>query len=479
MLIGKRIIVFFLIVFSPFSVAQNPEDIKKLIINEFINQHSEEKLDEIWQSKFDLKYDKNMAVYNTSRSKGNKWIIEYSDKRKPLQTRIGYHLSDLASPIEAGLSTISTVDETVVIDLKSSDGCKNIEKKVEELKASGNDQLICVKAMSNDELLDKPEILEKMIQKGKEFTQETQHLRDEFIGSEAHTYAASPPCKINRWTLARKEACAIIPLIASIISLDTGRVIGTISFTVTQSFSLSHLRSTFQEINSIAFIAAEGVWQGSTINQVAGCTVGCNVFISTLPLGQPINVPSAIGSLVEYHTQTSSVHLFQAIHGIAVGPNILNSVEWVSPLIRCDAIARAGTKGCIFPQVIPTMTSMKDGRIPQIRRNIQRIQSAGPNHYGRMRDGRPLQRTTDESIVSANRRAACPPPNGSTRPGSDWNCDEYPFARTLQGASQTQLPDWGSTWVYESQNSIQGGLIGSFFFQNRILNLDKFWVDVD
>ncbi|MFD3580496.1 NucA/NucB deoxyribonuclease domain-containing protein [Streptomyces sp. NPDC058644] len=58
------------------------------------------------------------------------------------------------------------------------------------------------------------------------------------------------------------------------------------------------------------------------------------------------------------------------------------------------------------------------------------------------------------------------------------SCDEYPFARSNQGASRSQRKDWGWAWVPTSEQNRQGGLLSSFYSANRVLNNDPYWVEV-
>ncbi|MFJ8010946.1 NucA/NucB deoxyribonuclease domain-containing protein [Streptomyces sp. NPDC096339] len=58
------------------------------------------------------------------------------------------------------------------------------------------------------------------------------------------------------------------------------------------------------------------------------------------------------------------------------------------------------------------------------------------------------------------------------------SCDEYPFARTDQGALKSERRDWGWAWVPASEQHSQGGYLSAFYKAQRVLNGDKFWVEV-
>ncbi|MGW4515947.1 NucA/NucB deoxyribonuclease domain-containing protein [Streptomyces sp. NPDC004393] len=74
-----------------------------------------------------------------------------------------------------------------------------------------------------------------------------------------------------------------------------------------------------------------------------------------------------------------------------------------------------------------------------------------------------------------HRKAACPP--SCPRP-ADQSCDEYPLARSDQGASLSTQPDWGRAWVPAGEQHAQGELITAFWKSDRVLNGDPFWVAV-
>ncbi|MEV6868433.1 NucA/NucB deoxyribonuclease domain-containing protein [Streptosporangium subroseum] len=64
-----------------------------------------------------------------------------------------------------------------------------------------------------------------------------------------------------------------------------------------------------------------------------------------------------------------------------------------------------------------------------------------------------------------------------SKPGYD--CDEFPFAATLQGAARAKPPRNFSVWLVESaENQMHGTVLNAWFQNNRILNNDPFWVDI-
>lgn len=181
-----------------------------------------------------------------------------------------------------------------------------------------------------------------------------------------------------------------------------------------------------------------------------------------------------ISGPVTYRDTTTTVHRDQAKYSLTfLKPGYTTGVSrWESLTFRCDDMVRGRGPGCVFPRFVPTLKTMVN--LPHIRANIKRIQQAGPHHYGRIGNS-PLTRTTSTAIERANRRVAC-----GGRPGrpAGHSCDEYPFAKTYQGASRTRQPDWGWAWVPAREQNAQGGYISSFYASQRVLDKDKFWVAV-
>jgi len=78
-----------------------------------------------------------------------------------------------------------------------------------------------------------------------------------------------------------------------------------------------------------------------------------------------------------------------------------------------------------------------------------------------------LTRTTDQTIINANRANAC---KGFLGCGSP---DEYPFASTLEGGSGAFV-----SGVPIAEQRIQGGVINNFYRKAGILNGGRFNVTV-
>ncbi|MFF0574710.1 NucA/NucB deoxyribonuclease domain-containing protein [Streptosporangium saharense] len=71
------------------------------------------------------------------------------------------------------------------------------------------------------------------------------------------------------------------------------------------------------------------------------------------------------------------------------------------------------------------------------------------------------------------------PPRTPQQEADKWQCDEYPFHATAEGASSGTW-DFSVRWVPPSQNASAGGSLISYFFDDRILFVnDPFWVQIN
>ncbi|MEV4285413.1 LamG-like jellyroll fold domain-containing protein [Nonomuraea bangladeshensis] len=59
------------------------------------------------------------------------------------------------------------------------------------------------------------------------------------------------------------------------------------------------------------------------------------------------------------------------------------------------------------------------------------------------------------------------------------DCDEFPFASTLEGAQRaTPFFNFSVQWVDQAANRSHGTLINAWYDNNRMINYDKFWIDL-
>lgn len=152
------------------------------------------------------------------------------------------------------------------------------------------------------------------------------------------------------------------------------------------------------------------------------------------------------------------------------------------PVTRCDSepyMEQSGqTSGCVYSQV-PGLFALSAAPNQEPESNVEDAakfyrdaQDRLANHPGRLPDGVPLHRTLD---TSANRDVSTPECDrrfGSPRP-SGYDCDEYPFASTREGAA---TGNFDLRLVLREQNRRAGGFLSDFYIKQRILNGDPFYV---
>lgn len=134
-----------------------------------------------------------------------------------------------------------------------------------------------------------------------------------------------------------------------------------------------------------------------------------------------------------------------------------------SRVVRCDnqTLVNNGT-GCIVSSHTPTVNWTRSNS-PVVYDNISTAIAAGqPSTLNR----------TSTTQRDANRAAACSAARMAAlgpKPKPSYECDEYPFASTVQGGASSQI-----NWVPGEENGFQGRWIGSFFQVNRIMQGDPF-----
>ncbi|MFF1872341.1 NucA/NucB deoxyribonuclease domain-containing protein [Kitasatospora herbaricolor] len=296
--------------------------------------------------------------------------------------------------------------------------------------------------------------------------------------AQAQAAAASitvPSWCTTGWRGTRTEMCEIGYATLSWYNTSTGVLTGTADFTITQDIQPYYLSRTFAENFELQVTSVTGTLPGATLNLAVTCGGTCSA-TSYFPNGSAIVQGSDITTSIAYSDSTTTVNKTYSLYTLSWGVGTTTPITWGSPYYRCDDLISGYSAGCVVPDVKPVLTTM--ATLPNIAANIGAIQQAGPHHYGRQADGLPL--TRNSSLETANRNVACPS-SRPTPPGM--SCDEYPFAKTDQGASQTTAPDWGWAWVPVTEQSSQGGRISAFFGQNRVLDGtsgtgDAFWVAV-
>jgi hypothetical protein len=191
-----------------------------------------------------------------------------------------------------------------------------------------------------------------------------------------------------------------------------------------------------------------------------------------------------------------------------VGNDHNANVRWVSPKLdflpqlTCDnGLARAKTKGCVFENAAavfqPKGVPQSAGHIVKSQAQLKgagvHVPLMGTRALGQ---GSPLQRTRDIEVIRANRLVSnkiCTakrieiPPTCTANPDPDipedvevnCDCDEYPFASTIQGGDPNEQTGVQTAFISGSDNRSAGSQLGNFYRRERIKDVQygsKFWV---
>ncbi|MFF4652607.1 NucA/NucB deoxyribonuclease domain-containing protein [Streptomyces sp. NPDC001380] len=288
--------------------------------------------------------------------------------------------------------------------------------------------------------------------------------------------ASALPCRPGVNKFNRTQVCMVFDRTVNVVR--NGRTEGTLRFRVVQAMQLNVKSRTFTETVTLKGLAAVGNTGGITATLAVSCGGTCRA-ANHFPQGRILGARSTIQGNVTYTDSTTTQHTAANLYQLTLTkPGYTRGGgSWNSLAHRCDASRAFGRQGagCVLPSYTPFLLTMKP--LPGIAANIRRIQNAGPHHYGRYAasGGHPLHRTTSSALERANRTTACP---GNRPRPTGKSCDEYPFAKTREGASRTTRPDWGWAWVPNTEQNQQGGRINAFFMANRVLDGDAFWVVV-
>jgi len=156
---------------------------------------------------------------------------------------------------------------------------------------------------------------------------------------------------------------------------------------------------------------------------------------------------------------------------------------------RCDNAIGNRSAGCVFAN-IPGVAGFSQSLNPDFVWHVYNAQLSGLP--GQLSSGSYLTKLDNATLVNQNGTRACP--SSIPRP-SGYQCDEYPFRSTYQGAATgggtqarsfpwCQMPDpqqtgssgWSRCFIPAGQNLSAGGLLGAFYSNERILDGDLFQV---
>ncbi|MFC8449462.1 hypothetical protein [Kitasatospora sp. NPDC057223] len=162
------------------------------------------------------------------------------------------------------------------------------------------------------------------------------------------------------------------------------------------------------------------------------------------------------------------------------------SVNYARDNVRCDNATAGNPKtGCVVPWY-PSPVYYSQTTTPDLANHVARAQASGlPGGTF----AAPLTRTTNQSVIDANRNAAC----GDAPSIAGKSCDEYPLASSYQGLTaggtrrtfdgcsfnlpqQTGPAGVSACMINETDNNSQGGTMSQFYRSERILDGDPYRV---
>jgi hypothetical protein len=291
-------------------------------------------------------------------------------------------------------------------------------------------------------------------------------------------YPSTPgrvPAAVACPPFSRTQLCYLSKFV--ITFLVNHRPVGAAHFTVTHYLHLNPRGRDYAEQVSIGGVRLVGNAGGIQVALGDGCGITCAPTGNTFPVGATLR--NGLRGTLTFHDSIGKGHE-QSLRNkyewlfLKAGFPPAVSISYTLLFYRCDEVI-SRVPGCVFPEYIPVMTSMRG--LPGIAANIRRVQGRG-RHYGRIGDKHPLHRNANEAQQTRNRNAVCsrrvvgPPP----RPGV--SCDEYPFASTKEGGTAVPKSSRGTEWVPVKEQNSQRGFISSFYQANRVLDGDAFWVSV-
>jgi hypothetical protein len=239
----------------------------------------------------------------------------------------------------------------------------------------------------------------------------------------------------------------------------------------------------------------------STTNSNTSCQVGPDDG-DTFTLAQW----SRVGGLSTFIDFTLPPGTATDTERIAYGDFNLTSTVVGNPLIsdslitgpesgfRCDSSPSVHYHGCVFPDVISQFWLKATPDVAEEAKHVWKAQHqsdltlpispGGKSIPGSRKSGKPLERLTDGKTSDQNNKKSaryCREYWGQGySQGNTYQCDEYPFKSTWQGSSigGDGTDHFSVEVITREQNSKGGQHLQEFYNAQRIIEQDKFYVDV-
>jgi len=180
-------------------------------------------------------------------------------------------------------------------------------------------------------------------------------------------------------------------------------------------------------------------------------------FVNTQPDAQDY-LDNKIGAILDLNTPA----------GVREANDATAGTLWA----RCDSVFTPAACVDEYGPIYVAFDATVKPAVGPVADHIYTAQANLPSHWGNPVTGQPLLHAIDDAVETANRNAACPA--GQTPAGQ--SCDEYPMASTYEGASLSAAGDWSIAYVPVAANSSQGGTLNTFYSEDRVVDLDAFYV---
>jgi hypothetical protein len=315
--------------------------------------------------------------------------------------------------------------------------------------------------------------------------------------------AAADDCGRNYWFTTRLSTCNTEDRVVNILTLPDLRIVGWLEYTATSRVSVSGRDDRWTHQFTVTVTYGSGQYAGTSIEAVAECGANCT-WLSQTPVVGAIVPGVTLSGTARFSTPYGGAGAAWAANSrwswIIKNPTTVNQqtprVFQSPPAHRCDDALGAGTPvGCAFPTVRPILEVPRT-RYPMYARHIELAINHGVPSV--------LTRTTSGALNAANRARACP--SSYPRPAG-YECDEYPFASTYNGAAsqpygrtfliidlnggngfncrvplpRRQAGDWQGysvCMIPATENRDGGTDLASFYITYRVIDNDQFIVRV-
>ena len=290
--------------------------------------------------------------------------------------------------------------------------------------------------------------------------------------------AAAVACQSGKFTYNRTESCFSGIGSYTVLERKTGAVLGGAGLNLKSQVKLNpRNRSSWTQTVTVELVSP---W-GAAVGTSGILEMVCSACSSTGGGMKPLLPDTPETWTFEMSSPGTATVTDNEKTQLTLRPDFPNSTSdtgQIGPYThpRCDSTKGVGPKagGCVYPQFAPTYdVSTTSTKTAEVAWHILWAQKNLQHHWGWKGQGSVLTRTRNQALNDKNRNTACP--KSIPRPPGK-SCDEYPFASTYQGASRNA--DFSCHMINKQQNSNEGSLRRAWYNQVRLLEKDKFWVNV-